>query len=166
MTAWRLLRAHCATNDRNDCWVSPAQHATEKRVPFKCATWGSDKFNTDWMHIDLDDIEKVLVFLLNNLFFTDSDVKAKQVNGLAMGSAFASALCILVLTMYEYTGQHTPAFRSYVENLSMEGTLLQCFRYVDDLRVIILCDAYRDHNYTTKVVDSIRAHIWHNVCLH
>jgi hypothetical protein len=101
--------------------------------------------------------------LLCNLFFCFSGKKGKQIVGLAMGSAFASALCILVLTMYEYVGTQSASFQKFTADLKREGTLLYAFRYVDDLRILVLRNAAFDASYASRVIDTMRQHIWHKV---
>lgn len=127
------------------------------------AQWTKPPFQYGWIQVQLSDIHNVLKFLLSNLFFTYAQANGKQENGLAMGSAFASALCVLTLTVYEWQGNRTNELIQYKDILKKEDAFFHCFRYVDDLRIITVCSQENTKTRGTQIIDNIKKHIWNSI---
>ena len=111
----------------------------------------------------LSDITPCLIFLLQHSRFTFAGIKGRQKNGLAMGSSHASVLCTLVLTIYEFVALRSPSWHSLIQSLRVQGIFIDGFRYVDDLRLLILHPPTISIDAISQLSLHIREMIWHKV---
>jgi len=168
LDAWGKLLQCCTALGLSECWVSANTTTFDpdaKLCTQRFASW-TDPGTTrrgKWVKVQLCDVKNSLTCLLNFLFFKLAETPGKQTNGLSMGSAFASAVCILVLTMYEYTALQSKAFTDYLNILANKGYRYYGMRYVDDLRQLLVAPSWSSYHMNTQILDDIRRHIWHTV---
>ena len=167
--AWAMLCQLCNDLNLTRCWINPGKTIAHgaRNARRKFASWSVKRNVTrgsdTWIEVRLRDIAPCLAFLLDASCFTFAGTKGKQANGLAMGSAHASSLCTMVLTMYEYAALTSQAWKHCTRSLRDKGIFLDAFRYVDDLRLFILAPDCTDKAELAHISQEIRKFIWHDV---